>query len=121
MNLAEMRTANATALTAAGQSVERLKKLRATAPTAQLATITVHLDSAMTEKHLLEALQAHLNAAGTTVKPLPPALAQDLDAIAARIDKAIHDDAIVNATLEVVTVVLKDAEQMRGLVGQSTA
>ena len=69
----------------------------------------------------LRTVNANLKAAGTTVKPLSDAMAEELNELGNTLDQQIASDAILNATLDFVTSVLDDVGRLQTIVTSAQA
>ena len=69
----------------------------------------------------LNTVNANLEAAGTVVKPLSDAAAEELNQLGNALDQQIASDAILNATLDFVTSVLNDVNRLQGIVSSARA
>src|SRR5712691_3526242 len=105
---------NKTALDACDESIARLKKLgeEGLFPDDENDRL-IQLSRATNEKTQLEQVNAHLEAAETTVKPMDDAVASELNDLGNKLDQQIRDDLIVGATIDFITSVLDDASKLR--------
>ena len=103
---------NKTAIEACDASSERLENIFGL-PVTKEAKRLAQLGRAGDEKKQLRAVNAHLNAAGTTVKPMADKTAEELNDLGNRLDKQIANDAITNATISFITSVLDDVSRIR--------
>jgi len=69
----------------------------------------------------LRTVNANLKAAGTVVKPLSDAVAEELNDLGNILDKQIASDAILNATLDFVISVLDDVGRLQAIVRSAQA
>jgi DNA-binding FrmR family transcriptional regulator len=69
----------------------------------------------------LRTVNANLRAAGTVVKPLSDAVAEELNELGNVLDQQIASDAILNATLDFVTSVLNDVGRLQAIVRSAQA
>jgi hypothetical protein len=120
LTLAELKKMNDDAREALRQSVARLRQLRVGAPPTQLAIITDELTQADTDLDRRDMIAAHLEAAGTVVKPMDPKLEQDLRTLGAKLDQAIRRDAIVNAALETLVDILNESRSVAAQIQAHT-
>jgi hypothetical protein len=121
LTLLELQKMNNDARTVLRQSVARLRRLREGAPPpSQEAIITDELTQAQTELDRRDLIAAHLEAAGTIVKPMPPELERELRALGAKMDAAIRRDAIINAGLQTVVDILNESKKLASQVRGAT-
>jgi signal transduction histidine kinase len=121
VTLQEMIEANQDSLEALKASRNRLRQLRVVAINPdERERINAELQDVINEINLLDMMQAHLTAAGTTVQPMNPTDVEALREAAAKIDKAIMEDAIVNATLGFIQDLLDATEEIRKLSRRNT-
>ncbi len=69
----------------------------------------------------LRTVNANLKAAGTVVKPLSDAVADELNTLGNALDAQIASAAILNATLDFVTSVLDDVGRLQTIVSSAQA
>ena len=69
----------------------------------------------------LRTVNANLRAAGTVVRPLSDAVAEELNELGNVLDQQIASDAILNATLDFVTSVLDDVVRLQSIVRSAQA
>jgi hypothetical protein len=107
---------NRTAIQACNQSIERIKILREGGlfPDDQTDLIIQHSRAINERKHLRQ-VNAHLKAAGTTVRPMANNVADELNDLGNRLDQQIRNDLIINATIDFITSVLDDASRLRAI------
>ncbi|MGH9970437.1 MAG: hypothetical protein ACREBG_21970 [Pyrinomonadaceae bacterium] len=106
---------NKTAIEACNQSIDRLEKIVGL-PTSKETERLIQLSRAKNERTQLRAVNAHLKAAGTTVKPMDDAIASELNDLGNRLDQKIRNNLIINATIDFITSVLGDVNKLRGIV-----
>lgn len=106
---------NMTAIAASQAVINRLEEVVGLPVTTEAKRLA-ELNRANNLITQLRAVNAHLRAAGTTVKPMSDATAEELNKLGNKLDKQIADDAILNATLTFVTSVLNDVDRLRSIV-----
>lgn len=119
---AEVIKKNQTAIEACNQSITRLKIIREESIfPADKTEATIQRSRATNERTQLRQVNAHLKAAGTTVKPLANNVASELNALGNRLDQLIRNDLIINATIEFITSVITDAGKLRAITNAHKA
>lgn len=103
---------NKTAIEACDASSERLGNIVGL-PVSKEAKRVAQLSRADNEKKQLRAVNAHLNTAGTTVKPMADDTAKELNDLGNKLDQEIANDAITDATISFITSVLDDVSRIR--------
>lgn len=113
---AEVIEKNNTAIEACDESIDRLTSLgeEGLFPDDEAARL-VQLSRATNERTSLEQVNAHLTAAGTTVRSMDDDVADELNDLGNRLDQQIRDDLITNATIDFITSVLDDASRLRAI------
>jgi hypothetical protein len=116
ITLAEMIEANQDALEVLRASSKRLRELRnAEIDPDERARITAERQDILNEINLVETMVAHLMAAQTVIQPMSPEDTKSLRELAQKLDKAIMQDAIVNATLGFIQDLFDATEEIRKL------
>jgi hypothetical protein len=105
---------NQTAIEACTQSIERLDNIVGLSVAKEQKRI-IQRSNAVNERTNLRQVNAHLKAAGTTVRPMADKLADELNELGNRLDQLIRDDLIANATIDFITSVLTDAAKIRAI------
>jgi hypothetical protein len=105
---------NRTAIEACDQSITRLDDIVGLPASLEAARIA-QLSRATNERTNLKQVNAHLRAAGTTVRPMADAVATELNDLANRLDQQIQNDLIVNASVAFTTTVLNDVSRLRSI------
>jgi hypothetical protein len=105
---------NQTTIKACTQSIERLDNIVGL-PIADEQKRIIQRSNAVNERTNLRQVNAHLKAAGTTVRPMADNLASELNDLANRLDQQIRNDLIANATIDFITSVLSDAARIRAI------
>lgn len=121
VTLPEMIEANQDALEVLRAARIRLRQLRATETNPDdRERINAELQDVVTEISLMETMLIHLRAATTTVQPMNPADLETLRIAAVKIDQAIMNDTIVNATLGFIQDLFDATEDIRKLSRRNT-
>jgi hypothetical protein len=74
------------------------------------------LSRARNQRTQLEQVNAHLIAATTTISPMDEQTANELNALGNKLEEQIATNAILDATVEFVTQVLDDVNELRGII-----
>ena len=108
---------NKIAIKACDQSIARLNDLidEGLFTEEELKCLT-QKNRAKTEKQLLQTVNAHLKAAGTTVKPMNQNTVDKLNDLGNKLDEKIRNNLIINATIDFITSVLDETEKLRDIV-----
>jgi hypothetical protein len=69
----------------------------------------------------LRTVNANLKAAGTVVRPLSDAVAEELNTLGNTLDEQIASDAILNATLDFAKSVLDDVGRLQSIMRSAQA
>jgi hypothetical protein len=121
VTLPEMIEANQDSLEALKASRIRLRRLRVIEINPdERERINAELQDVVNEINLVDTMLEHLRAAGTTVQPMNPADVKALREAAAKIDRAIMEDTIVNATLGFIQDLFDAAVEIRKLSRRNT-
>lgn len=108
---------NTTAIEALKKSADVLRELR------KGKTLTVRkrfdreiarVNEQITE---LEIVNGHLRASATVIEPLSNETVARLEELAGRIDQAIREDFLINATFDTVLDVISFAEEVGAIIG----
>lgn len=118
IDIPRLQAENEKSLEAVENSIARLPGLTDELPNSKAILIHDELVRARAEKAHLEMIRGHLRAAGVTVKEMDPSVVSRLDALAARLDRAIRDDFVTSATLELVTATLNAAREVSNITSQ---
>ena len=105
---------NQTAIEACNQSIERLDNIVGLSGSKEQKRI-IQRSRAVNERANLRQVNAHLRAAGTTVRPMADNVADELNDLGNRLDQQIRNDLIANATIDFITSVLSDAAKIRAI------
>jgi len=105
---------NKTAIAACEASSQRLGQIVGL-PVSKEANRLAQLSRSTNERTQLRAVNAHLKAAGTTVRPMSDATAQELNDLGNKLDDQIAKDEIVGATVGFITSVLDDVNRLRNI------
>lgn len=81
-------------------------------PLHELAAINAQLARASGDLTHLRLVETHLRAAVATISPLPQSKLDRLDVLAGRLDQAIRNDFILNATLALAKRTLQTVEEI---------
>lgn len=111
---------NRIAIEACEQSINRLESIVGLPPARENARI-IQLGRARNERTALRAVNGHLRAAGTTVRPMSDNVANELNDLGNRLDQQIRNDLIVNATIDFITSVLRDTSRLRAIADSHKA
>jgi hypothetical protein len=111
---AEIIRKNDTAIDACEASIARLEGIVGLPVSKEIKRVT-QLGRARNERTQLRSVNAHYRAAGTVVRPMSDATAEELNALGNKLDKQIENDAIVNATIAFITSVLTDVKRLRDI------
>ena len=111
---------NQTAIEACSQSIDRLDRIVGLSGTKEHKRITQR-GRAVNERTNLRQVNAHLRAAGTTVKPMADDVADELNALGNSLDQQIRNNLIINATVDFITSVLQDAARIRAITDSHKA
>ena len=113
---------NKTAIDACNESIKRLNKLgeEGLFPDDETDRL-IQLTRATNERTNLKQINAHLRAAGTTVKPMADSVAQELNDLGNRLDQQIRNDLIINASIDFITSVLNDVGKLRAITDKHKA
>jgi hypothetical protein len=103
---------NKTAIEACEQSIARLESIVGL-PASREKVRIIQLGRAKNERTALRAVNGHLRAAGTTVRPMSDNVADELNGLGNRLDQQIRNDLIIDATIDFITSVLNDASRLR--------
>jgi hypothetical protein len=103
---------NKTAIDACDASTQRLGQIVGL-PVSKEGQRLAQLSRASNEKKQLRAVNAHLTAAATTVKPMADETAKELNDLGNKLDDQIAKDAITNATISFITSVLDDVNKIQ--------
>lgn len=114
LSKAEIIRKNKIGIDACDQSSERLESIVGL-PASKETKRLIQLSRAANEKTQLRQVNAHLNTAGVTVKPISDALANQLNDLGNTLDKQIRDGLITNATIDFITSVLGDVSKLRSI------
>ena len=121
VNIARLRRENQKSIEALNNSISRLRDMLDEGPPLhEEIAITAELNNAQSNKVHLQLVRAHLNAAGTIVAPISPDVEARLDVLSARLDEAILEDFVINATFDVVQKVLGAVKEISTLTSQNT-
>jgi hypothetical protein len=110
--------ANEIAIDAMKLAVTRLEALGRGMPDDFQARIDSRVERTNHEIELLEKINAHLRASTSIVQPMEPEAEERLRRLAGALDKAIRQDAILEATLETTISIINAAKEVRGLVDE---
>lgn len=107
---------NKTAIKACDESIDRLTNLGEEGLFADdEAERLIQLSRATNLRTGIRQVNAHLKAAGTTVRPMADDVANELNGLGNRLDQQIRSDLITNATIDFITAVLNDASRLRAI------
>jgi hypothetical protein len=110
LTIEELKKANDDVVKVLEQAQARLKRLRIGALPGQLEIINKGINDTGPELIRRGIIAAHLTAATTVVKPMPPDVEAELRRLATNLDDAIRRGAIVNAGLDTVVDLLANAK-----------
>lgn len=111
-DLPGMIAANNRALKALNQCLARLNQFTIGATSSTFAMLQVRIGQTSAEINLLHLVNAHLGAATTTFKPLSGEALAALQGAFDRIDRAIVNNAIVNAGIDTINDVFATASKI---------
>ena len=121
VDLERLQTENEKSLTAVNNSIRRLKDIKESGLSfSKAAVVNDELIRAEADKIHLQQVRAHLAAAATVVQPIDPSVAAKLDELSARLDNAIRNDFVLNATLDVVRTALRAAQEIANITMSHT-
>ncbi len=115
----ELIQANNRAIQALNQSLARLNRLTVGAFPGDFAMLQAHIGRVTSQIRLLNVINAHLEAANVPFAPLDAATQERLQQAFNRIDQAIIQDAIVNATIDTVNDVLAAATRISNITNRA--
>lgn len=104
--------ANNRALKALNQCLTRLNKMTVGGFPPEFAILQAHIGRVTSQINLLNVINAHLEAAAVDFKPLDDETQQRLQQAFDRVDRAIVQDAIVNATIDTINDVFAAATRI---------
>lgn len=111
---------NQTAIEACTKSIERLEAIVGLSSSKEVTRVA-QLSRATNERTNLRQVNAHLRAAGTTVRPMSDAVAVELNDLGNRLDQKIRNNLIINASVDFITSVLNDASRLRSITDSHKA
>ena len=121
VNIARLREENLKSIEAVDNSITCLRTLLDEGPPlSEAIAITAQLNRAQSDKIHLQLVRGHLLAAGTVVAPISAPVEARLDELSARLDAAILQDFVINATFALVKKVLSAAEEISDITSDNT-
>ena len=112
---AELIAANERAITALSQVLARLHKLLVGALPHENSFLQAQISRTRSQIDLLHIINAHLEAAGVVVKPLSADAKDELLEAFQRVDRAIIEDAIINAGIDTINDVFATVARIGGI------
>lgn len=119
--ISELTRANQNSIEAIDDSRSRLRQLFRHAVGDESDDIFAERVELTTKDHLAKIIKIHLGAATTAVKPLNTTDEVILRDLAGKIDQAIRDDAILNATFAFIKDLLDKAQLLNIKIADATS
>ena len=121
VDIKRFQAENQKSIQAVDNSITRLRDLMDDGlPLSQAIAVNAQLSRAQGDKIHLQLVGGHLGAAGIVVSEMDPAVEERLDVLSARLDEGIRNDFALDATFDVIKVVLGAAEEVSGIISNHT-
>lgn len=108
--------ANTIAIEALGRCITRMERLKLGRPDDVQAWFEARIERTSHEIELLQRINGHLQAAVITVAPMSAETENRLKKLATALDKAIRDDAILNASIETTINIINAANELKTII-----
>jgi hypothetical protein len=113
VDIARLQAENEKSINAVDNSIARLNSMVDEGlPLSEATAVNAQLSRAQGDKIHLQLVRGHLAAAGVTIKEMDPAVQSRLDELSARLDDAIRQDFVINATFDLIKSSLSAAEEL---------
>jgi hypothetical protein len=116
INKTEAIRVNEAAIKALEESIVRLQQLRKGQSRDERKRLRNAISTARAEITEIQIINEHLRPAIVVIAPMDPGVEQRLRVLADRLDRAIQQDALLNATLETVLDVIDAAEAVSAII-----